>query len=49
MMNGDCYDDQYPVNGTLDIESRVQREARRFQDAYSRIEGYGLKVRVQYS
>ena len=26
MMNGDCYDDQYPVNGTLDIESRAQRD-----------------------
>jgi len=26
MMNGDCYDDQYPVDGTLDIESRAQRD-----------------------
>ena len=26
MMDGDCYDDQYPVDGTLDIESRAQRD-----------------------
>ena len=26
MMNSDCYDDQYPVDGTLDIESRAQRD-----------------------
>jgi len=26
MMNGDCDDDQYPVDGTLDIESRAQSD-----------------------
>jgi len=26
MMNGDCYNDQYPVDGTLDIEGRAQRD-----------------------
>ena len=25
-MNGERYDDQYPVDGTLDIESRTQRD-----------------------
>ena len=26
MMNADCYDDQYPVDGALDIESRAQSD-----------------------
>ena len=25
MMDGECYDHQYPVDGALDIESRTQR------------------------